>query len=96
MSVCKACRDHCCHTKVEWRNHPLAGHGFTPETGWTHPEAKRLNEEQRTANASSAALHNPSRATSTRYLRVPPNNWYMFSTKAQAQKPNPPEVTHGA
>jgi hypothetical protein len=50
--TCKACRDHRCHTKVEWRNHPLAGHGFTLETGWTHPEAKRLSdEEHRTANA---------------------------------------------
>ena len=47
--TCKACRDHRCHTKVEWRNHPLAGHGFTPETGWTHPEAERVSKEERAA-----------------------------------------------
>ena len=53
--LCKACRDRRCHTKVEWRNHPLAGHGYTPETGWTHPEAERLSKALRTANASRAA-----------------------------------------
>jgi len=46
VNICKACRDKRNHTKVEWRNHPLAGHGFTPETGWTHPEAKRLHVEE--------------------------------------------------
>lgn len=47
---CKACRDKRCHTNVEWRRfHPLAGHGFTPETGWTHPEAERLNKEEAAA-----------------------------------------------
>ena len=41
--------------------HPLAGHGFTPETGWTHPEAKRLSDqEQRTANAIRVVrVHTP-------------------------------------
>jgi hypothetical protein len=48
MSICKACRDHRCHTELEKRKfHPLMGHGYTRETGWTHPEAERLhNEEQ--------------------------------------------------
>ena len=29
--------------------HPLAGEGYTPETGWTHPEAERLSKEERAA-----------------------------------------------
>lgn len=52
--VCKACRDKRCHTKVEWRNHPLAGHGYTRETGWTHPEAERLHNEEAKAEAKKA------------------------------------------
>ena len=59
MSVCKACRDRRNHTRVEWRNHPLAGHGYAEGQGWTHPEAERLHNEEatalRTANASRAA-----------------------------------------
>lgn len=34
---CAACVAHRCHTPAEWKNHPLAGHGYTPEQGWTHP-----------------------------------------------------------
>lgn len=49
MSLCKACRDKRCHTNVEWRNHPLRGHGYSLETGWTHPDAQRLHEEDRAA-----------------------------------------------
>lgn len=26
--------------------HPLAGHGFNKEQGWTHPEAKKLHDEE--------------------------------------------------
>ena len=48
-------------------HHPLAGHGFAPETGWTHPEAKRLHEEEaealKSANASHAAPKRAPEAT---------------------------------
>ena len=47
MTTCKACRDRRCHTELEKRKfHPLMGHGFTPETGWTHPEAERLHNQE--------------------------------------------------
>jgi len=35
---CPACRDYLRHTPEEMREfHPLAGHGYSPETGWTDP-----------------------------------------------------------
>ena len=47
MIICKACRDRRCHTELEKRKfHPLMGQGFTPETGWTHPEAERLHNQE--------------------------------------------------
>jgi hypothetical protein len=50
MPGCKACRDKRLHTSLERRKfHPLAGHGYTPETGWTHPEAERLHNEEKAA-----------------------------------------------
>lgn len=59
--ICKACRDKRCHTKVEWRDfHPLAGHGYTPETGWTHPEAERLSKA---ANVKPTAQERAPEAT---------------------------------
>jgi len=55
--LCPACASQRCHTAQEWKNHPLAGHGYVQGHGWTHPEAARLHnkEAQRTANASHAA-----------------------------------------
>jgi hypothetical protein len=45
MNICKACRDKRCHTELEKRKfHPLMGHGYSLETGWTHSEAQRLHE----------------------------------------------------
>lgn len=32
---CPACLQKRCHTQAEWKTHPLAGHGFSKETGWT-------------------------------------------------------------
>jgi hypothetical protein len=37
-SRCPACRAQRIHSENDWINHPLRGHGFTPETGWTYPE----------------------------------------------------------
>jgi hypothetical protein len=52
MTICKACRDRRCHTELEKRKfHPLMGHGYAPETGWTHPEAKRLHDQKVIARA---------------------------------------------
>ena len=57
VPTCAACREQRTHTPAEWKNHPLAGHGFTPETGWSHSEAKRLHfMEVESANAKRAAL----------------------------------------
>lgn len=39
---CPACIARRCHTAEENReHHPRTGHGFTPETGWTHPDLVR-------------------------------------------------------
>lgn len=53
--ICAACQARRCHTPEEWKNHPLAGHGFTRETGWTHPEAERLHFAAVPANASAGS-----------------------------------------
>lgn len=54
---CGACMGERCHTDQEWKAfHPLAGHGYTKEQGWSHPEAKRLHEKELEAlNAKRAA-----------------------------------------
>lgn len=36
---CEACALKRYHTPEEWANHPMAGHGFVKETGWSHPQA---------------------------------------------------------
>jgi len=39
---CPACIGFRLHTENEWEQfHPLHGHGFTRETGWTHPELEK-------------------------------------------------------
>ena len=45
--TCPACLEKRLHTHEDWRNHPLAGHGYAPELGWTHPEAQRASEKER-------------------------------------------------
>lgn len=35
-AACPACIGERCHTPEEWLRHPMAGHGFTFEQGWTH------------------------------------------------------------
>lgn len=37
---CPACVEQRTHDAVEWALHPLAGHGFSPESGWTHEELR--------------------------------------------------------
>jgi hypothetical protein len=34
-----------CHTEEEWKNHPLAGHGFNG-SAWTHPDAKAAHDAE--------------------------------------------------
>jgi len=54
--TCAACTGERCHTAEEWKKHPLAGHGYSKETGWTHPEAERLHAvELEAANAKLTA-----------------------------------------
>jgi hypothetical protein len=33
---CPACNARRCHLEIEWKNHPLRGHGWNG-TRWTHP-----------------------------------------------------------
>ncbi len=36
---CHACEEKRIHTQEEWKKaHPYKGHGYSPETGWTHPD----------------------------------------------------------
>jgi hypothetical protein len=59
LPVCAACAEKRLHTPEEWKNHPYAGHGYTPEQGWTHPalkaeadaSAKAAAERPRSADA---------------------------------------------
>jgi hypothetical protein len=55
---CAACIAERCHTNEERRKyHPLSGHGFTKEGGWTDPRAKsRHDAEVATANAMNASI----------------------------------------
>jgi hypothetical protein len=57
MTICKACRDKRNHTELEKRKfHPLMGHGYTPETGWTNPEAERLHNSEKAQAAAVAVV----------------------------------------
>lgn len=58
VPTCAACVGRRTHTAAEWKNHPLAGHGFTPETGWSLSEAKARSEAERAKplNPSSVIL----------------------------------------
>jgi hypothetical protein len=42
---CPACKNKRQHATEDWVNHPLAGHGFAPELGWTCPEAEQAHNE---------------------------------------------------
>jgi hypothetical protein len=47
---CPACVEQRIHTKEDWeRYHPFRGHGYTQQSGWTHP---KLAEEHDNAKAS--------------------------------------------
>lgn len=37
-AYCPACKLGTQHTSMDWAYHPFAGHGFTKEMGWSHPE----------------------------------------------------------
>ena len=39
---CPACTEQRPHTAAEWKNHPLAGHGYSKLTTWTHPHLKHV------------------------------------------------------
>lgn len=38
--ACPACQARRTHTEEEWRNHPYRGHGYSTQTGYTHPDLK--------------------------------------------------------
>lgn len=43
---CPACRRGALHEPHHWQTfHPLAGHGFSKESGWTHPDLKLKEKE---------------------------------------------------
>jgi hypothetical protein len=54
VPTCPACMGERVHSAEEWKNHPLARHGYAKEIGWTHPEAERLHEVE-TARAKAAS-----------------------------------------
>lgn len=44
---CPACAARRVHTDLERTiYHPLAGHGYTKEQGWTHPTAKAAHDRE--------------------------------------------------
>jgi hypothetical protein len=44
---CAACEEKRRHTSAEMREfHPLAGHGFAGNVGWTHPELETAANER--------------------------------------------------
>jgi hypothetical protein len=43
---CPACISQRWHTEAEWLNHPMRGHGFTREQGWTHPDAQKAHDAE--------------------------------------------------
>ena len=43
--ACPACREGRVHTDAEWLNHPLSGHGFSKEHGFTHDALKPKEPE---------------------------------------------------
>jgi hypothetical protein len=48
VNNCPACADKRVHSEGEWgRFHPFRGHGYTKETGWTHPELEAAVEKAR-------------------------------------------------
>lgn len=50
MPDCPACQAKRLHAPEAWLHHPLAGHGYARETGWTRPEAQIAYESQAQEN----------------------------------------------
>jgi len=45
---CPACAGQRLHTEPEWNeHHPYRGHGYTRESGWSHPELKAAVEKDK-------------------------------------------------
>ena len=43
--ICAACQEKRRHTRAEMLEfHPLAGHGFAGNIGWTHPDAEAAEQ----------------------------------------------------
>lgn len=40
QTYCPACQRKAVHDSMSWSFHRFAGHGFTLESGWTHPDLK--------------------------------------------------------
>jgi hypothetical protein len=46
--LCPSCKNKTLHTKEHWvKYHPYAGHGYTIDHGWSHPDLQA--EEEATA-----------------------------------------------
>lgn len=55
---CAACMAERCHTEEERQTyHPLSGHGYSKETGWTHPRAKLAHEVEEVAKLVAESPH---------------------------------------
>jgi hypothetical protein len=48
--TCPACKLKRRHSDQEWEEfHPLAGHGYVKEQGWSHPDLKAEAESKKAA-----------------------------------------------
>lgn len=56
VPTCAACMGERLHTAEEWKNHPLAGHGYTKESGWSHPDAKLAHDRDAEREAMKNSL----------------------------------------
>jgi hypothetical protein len=57
--TCPACIVQRFHSAEDWNNHPLAGHGYTREQGWSHPDLKAAVEK---AKAEQVAVSNEAKS----------------------------------
>ena len=79
---CPACAGQRLHTEPEWNeHHPYRGHGYTRESGWSHPELK--------ADISTATIESCQDAVERKFQkRLTP--W----SGPTVERRNPDEATH--
>lgn len=56
MPDCPACLAKRLHSKEDWKNHPLAGHGFYSGQGWSSEQARIAHELDESAREAKARV----------------------------------------